>query len=58
MKPEIPTTNTETLDDLMARCKSPEDFHALTKTLFKQVAERALQAEMADHLGYDKHNVS
>lgn len=57
MKPEVISPATETLDELLSRCKTPEDFHSLTKTLFKQVAERALQAEMVHHLGYDKHQV-
>ena len=43
MKSEFIPVATETLDELLSRCKTPEDFHALTNTLFKQVAEHALQ---------------
>lgn len=57
MKPEVPVNTNSTIDELLANCKSTEDFQALTKTLFKQVAERALRAELADHLGYDKHEI-
>ncbi|QGX38418.1 IS256 family transposase [Permianibacter aggregans] len=57
MKPEKPVSTHTTLDELLDSCKSTEDFQALTKVLFKQVAERALKAEMEQHLGYDKHAV-
>ncbi|TDQ48265.1 hypothetical protein EV696_1071, partial [Permianibacter aggregans] len=50
MKPEKPVSTHTTLDELLDRCKSTEDFQALTKVLFKQVAERALKAEMEQHL--------
>lgn len=38
MKPEIISPATETLYELLSRCKTPEDYHNLTKTLFKQEA--------------------
>ena len=56
MKPEKPVNINATVDELIANCQSTEDFQALTKSLFKQVAERALQAEMSEHLGYGKHD--
>ena len=46
------------IDQLLAGCQSPEDpngVHGLLKQLTKAVVERALQAEMAAHLGHDKH---
>ena len=50
MKPEKPININSTVDELIANCQSTEDFQALTKSLFKQVAERALKAEMSEHL--------
>ncbi|MDV6342533.1 IS256 family transposase [Nitrosomonas sp. Is24] len=46
------------IDSLLADYKKPEDLigeHGLLKQLTKALVERALQAEMADHLGHDKH---
>jgi putative transposase len=47
------------IDKLLVGCKKPEDIigeHGLLKQLTKAVLERAMQAELTDHLGYDKHN--
>ena len=41
--------------DLLGGIKSMDDYQSLMKDVFKRVAERALQAEMTQHLGYDKH---
>lgn len=49
----------ELLDVLMKDYKNPEDIvgeNGLLKQLTKRVLERAMQAEMTDHLGYDKHS--
>jgi len=46
------------IDNLLADYKKPEDLigeHGLLKQLTKALVERALQAEMAEHLGHDKH---
>ena len=46
------------IDSLLADYKKPEDLigeHGLLKQLTKALIERALQAEMAEHLGHDKH---
>ena len=46
------------IDQLLADYQKPEDLlgeHGLLKQLTKAVVERALQAEMAAHLGHDKH---
>ena len=48
----------ELLDALMKDYKKPEDLigeNGLLKQLTKQLLERAMQSEMTEHLGYDKH---
>ena len=51
-------TTDELLDILMKDYKKPEDLigeNGLLKQLTKRLLERAMQTEMTDHLGYDKH---
>lgn len=51
----------ELLDQLIADYKKPEDLigeNGLLKQLTKRLLERAMQAEMTDHLGYAKHALS
>jgi len=51
--------DSELVDRLLAEYKKPEDIigeNGLLKQLTKAVLERALQAEMTDHLGYEKHD--
>jgi putative transposase len=46
------------IDGLLANYKKPEDLigeNGLLKQLTKALVERALQAEMSEHLGHDKH---
>lgn len=46
------------IDQLLADYQKPEDLlgeHGLLKQLTKAVVERALQAEMAAHLGHGKY---
>ena len=46
------------IDSLLADYKNPEDLigeHGFLKQLTKALVERALQAEMTEHLGHDKH---
>ncbi|MDX8386605.1 MAG: IS256 family transposase [Gallionella sp.] len=48
------------IDQLLAGYQKPEDLigeHGLLKQLTKAVIERALQAEMAAHLGHSKHEL-
>ena len=48
----------ELIDELLMSYKKPEDLigeNGLLKQLTKAVLERALQAEMAEHLGHGKH---
>jgi len=47
------------IDKLLADYKKPEDIigeDGLLKQLTKALLERAMQAEMTDHLGYEKHD--
>jgi len=49
----------ELIDRLLADYKTPEDIvgeNGLLKQLTKAVVERALQAELTTHLGYEKHS--
>lgn len=52
------TVSNEVLDSLLSNYKKPEDLigeHGLLKQLTKMLVERALQAEMSEHLGHGKH---
>ena len=54
-KREVPK---ELFDDLFTDHKKPEDLigeNRRLKHLIKMLVERALDAEMAEHLGHDKH---
>jgi putative transposase len=47
------------IDELLKEYQKPEEIigeNGLLKQLTKAVLERALQAEMADHLGYERHD--
>jgi putative transposase len=49
----------ELLDELLADYKKPEDVigeNGLLKQLTKRLIERAMNAELTDHLGYKKHD--
>ena len=49
------------IDERLKSYQKPEDFigeSGLLKQLTKKLVERALQAEMTDHLGHDKHERS
>lgn len=53
--------NEALLDQLIAGYRKPEDLlgeNGLLKQLTKRLIERAMQAEMADHLGYAKNDSS
>lgn len=52
-------TTDELLDVLMKDYKKPEDLigeNGLLKQLTKRLLERAMQAELTEHLGYEKHS--
>src|SRR5437868_11104827 len=47
------------IDELLTDYKKPEDIigeNGLLKELTKAILERALNAELTDHLGYEKHD--
>ena len=53
------TVSNELIDSLLADYKKPEDLigeNGLLKQLTKRLVERALQAEMAQHLGHAKND--
>jgi putative transposase len=58
MTKESTPINIDLIDQLLKDYKSPEDVlgeNGLLKQLTKAVLERAMQAEMSHHLGYEKH---
>jgi putative transposase len=49
----------ELIDNLLKNYKTPEDLigeNGLLKQLTKQLLERAMAAEITEHVGYDKHD--
>ena len=52
------TTTAAGIADLLGGVKSMDDYQSLMKEVFKRFAEGALQAEMTQHLGYEKHAVT
>ncbi len=44
------------IDELLKQGRKPEDVHGLLKQFTKAVVERAMQGEMNEHLGYEKHD--
>ena len=47
------------LDELLKNYKDPDDLigkNGILKQLMKSLLERALEAEMSDHLGYEKYS--
>src|SRR5450756_1019331 len=53
------TIDVKLIDQLLTGYKKPEDIigeNGLLKQLTKAILERALTAEMSDHLGYEKHD--
>ena len=59
MTKAVPPINLDLIDQLLKDYKTPDDVlgdNGLLKQLTKAVLERALQAELTHHLGYDKHS--
>jgi putative transposase len=59
MTKESTAINIDLIDQLLKDYKSPEDVlgeNGLLKQLTKAVLERALEAELSHHLGYEKHS--
>ena len=48
----------ELIDGLLSQRRKPEDINGLLKQFTKAVVERAMEAEMNEHLGYEKHDPS
>lgn len=46
----------ELIDEWLRQGRKPEDVQGLLQQITKAVLERAMQAEMTDHLGYEKHD--
>ena len=53
IKPAAPVSH-ELLDEWLKQGRTPEDVNGLLKQFTKMVVERAMQGEMAEHLGYEK----
>jgi len=52
------TVSNELIDSLLANYKKPEDLigeHGILKQLTKRLVERALEVELAEHLGHGRH---
>lgn len=52
------TVSNELIDSLLADYKKPEDLigeHGILKQLTKRLVERALEVELAEHLGHGRH---
>src|SRR5436190_17220158 len=55
------TIDNKLIDDLLKGYKKPEDLigeNGLLKQLTKQLLERAMSAEMTEHVGYEKHDAA
>ena len=45
------------IEELSSKITSQEDLAELSRQLLKQTVERALNAELDNHLGYSKHSI-
>src|SRR6516162_618868 len=54
-KPSKPISD-ELIEQWLKEGRKPEDVNDLLKQITKAVLERAMQAEMSEHLGYEKHD--
>jgi hypothetical protein len=48
--------NEELIDEWLKQGRKPEDVQGLLKQITKAVLERAMQAELTDQFGYEKHD--
>jgi putative transposase len=53
---QIAPVSDELIDAWLKQGRKPEDVNGLVKQFTRRVVERAMQAEMAEHLGYGKHD--
>jgi len=47
-----------TIRELASQCETVDDIHMMLKELFKETLQQVFEAEIEEHLGYSKHNVS
>ncbi|EST55244.1 hypothetical protein T458_08080 [Brevibacillus panacihumi W25] len=45
-----------TIKELAKDCRTIEDVHVMLKDLFRDTIQQLFEAEMDDHLGYNKHS--
>jgi putative transposase len=50
------TMQDKTIKELAKDCRSVEDVHEMLKNLFKDTLQQIFEAEMENHLGYQKHS--
>ena len=48
----------EKLDELVSGCKTPKDVESLYSQMLQHMINRALEAEMQTHLGYERHDAA
>lgn len=48
----------ELATQMVSQLKSMDDFKAMHKLMLQQFINNSLEAEMSEHLGYDKHQKS
>lgn len=46
----------KTIKELAKDCRTVDDVHEMLKNLFKDTLQRILEAELDEHLGYEKHS--
>ena len=51
------TNQDMTIKELARNCRTVEDVHEMLKDLFKDTLQEIFEAEMDEHLGYEKHEV-
>ena len=51
------TMQDKTIKELAKECRTVEDVHDMLKNLFKDTLQGIFEAEMEDHLGYEKNSV-
>ena len=56
MKTKLSVPERELVSLLAKKCESMQDIHDMLKSLFSGAIEEMLEAEMDEHLGYEKHS--
>lgn len=47
----------KTIKELVKECETVEDVHNMLMNLFKDTLQQIFEAEMDEHLGYQKHSL-